>query len=137
MTSPIADRESAGAERARGWVVAVAAVVGIVGLWLLASGLLFVGWTVRDFHRHAENHVVGQAITDRQSVRSAVEMYLAQNPTASCPTVAELVSSRILSAWSRTADPWDNEYEIECVGAEVIVASAGPDGTFRTSDDVR
>lgn len=80
---------------------------------------------------------IEQARTDAQSVRGAVEMYLAQNPSADCPTVEELVNERILSARNRTADPWDNEFVIECEGEDVSVISGGPDGQMGTEDDVQ
>lgn len=138
MTSPIVDREeSTGGERARGWVVAVAAVVGIVGLWLMASAFLFVAWMVRDAREHARSHALMDARSDAQSVQSCVEIYLATDPHAVCPTLAYLVSERFLSVRTRTQDPWGHDFDISCVGGAAIVTSAGPDGTFRTSDDVR
>jgi general secretion pathway protein G len=79
---------------------------------------------------------IEQARTDSQSIRGAVEMYLAQNPSADCPNVDELVSERILSSRTRTADPWDNPFSIECEGEDVTVISSGPDGQMGTEDDV-
>ncbi len=79
---------------------------------------------------------IEQARTDSQSIRGAVEMYLAQNPSADCPNVQELVSERILSSRTRTADPWDNEFSIECEGEDVTVVSSGPDGQMGTEDDI-
>ena len=80
---------------------------------------------------------IEQARTDAQSIRGAVEMYLAQNPSADCPTVDELVSERILSNRTRTADPWDNPFSIECEGEDITVISGGPDGQMGTEDDVQ
>ena len=80
---------------------------------------------------------VQQARTDSQSIRSAVEMYLAQNPSADCPTVQELVSERVLSAQTRSTDPWDNDFSVECEGEDITVISAGPDGQMGTEDDVQ
>lgn len=80
---------------------------------------------------------VEQARTDAQSVRSAVEMHLAQNPDASCPTVGQLVSERILSTRSRTVDPWDGMFAVTCVGEDVTVTSAGPDRSWGTEDDIQ
>lgn len=80
---------------------------------------------------------IEQARTDAQSIRGAVEMYLAQNPSADCPTVDELVSERILSARNRTADPWDNPFTVECEGEDITVISGGPDGQMGTEDDVQ
>ena len=80
---------------------------------------------------------IQQARTDGQSIRGAVEMYLAQNPSADCPTVEELVSERVLSANTRSRDPWDNEFSVECEGEDITVISAGPDGQMGTEDDVQ
>ena len=80
---------------------------------------------------------IEQARTDAQSIRGAVEMYLAQNPSADCPTVDELVSERILSARTRSADPWDNPFSVECEGEDITVVSGGPDGQMGTEDDVQ
>ncbi|MFN7702882.1 MAG: type II secretion system protein GspG [Deltaproteobacteria bacterium] len=80
---------------------------------------------------------IEQARTDAQSIRGAVEMYLAQNPSADCPSVDELVSERILSSRSRTADPWDNPFSVECEGEDITVVSGGPDGQMGTEDDVQ
>jgi general secretion pathway protein G len=80
---------------------------------------------------------IEQARTDAQSIRGAVEMYLAQNPSADCPTVDELVSERILSARTRSADPWDNPFSVECEGDDITVISGGPDCQMGTEDDVQ
>jgi hypothetical protein len=80
---------------------------------------------------------VERARTDAQSIRSAVEMHLAQNPRAACPTVRQLVSERILSTRSRTVDPWNGRFAITCVGEDVTVTSAGPDRSWGTVDDIQ
>ncbi|GAB4201951.1 MAG: hypothetical protein OHK0013_14620 [Sandaracinaceae bacterium] len=80
---------------------------------------------------------VQQARTDAQSIRGAVEMFLAQNPSADCPSVQELVEARVLSANTRSRDPWDNEFSVECEGEDITVISAGPDGQMGTGDDVQ
>jgi general secretion pathway protein G len=77
------------------------------------------------------------ARTDAMAVRSAVELYLAQNPTGDCPTMGDLVDERILNASARTEDPWGNDFVIECDGDEISVGSNGPDGQPGTEDDIR
>lgn len=105
-------------------------------IFLAAAGILFLGAANRFLPRYECGGGIEQARTDAQSVRSAVEMYLAQNPSAACPTVSQLVSERILSARARSTDPWEREFAISCVGEDVIVVSGGPDGTMGTADDV-
>jgi general secretion pathway protein G len=80
---------------------------------------------------------IEQARTDAQSVRGAIEMYLAQNPAAVCPTVEVLVRARVLSSRTRTHDPWDSKFWIECDGEDVTVVSPGPDRRLGTWDDVQ
>ena len=80
---------------------------------------------------------ITQARTDAQSIRGAVEMYLAQNPSGDCPSVEDLVEERVLSANTRSRDPWDNDFSVECEGEDITVISAGPDGQMGTEDDVQ
>lgn len=80
---------------------------------------------------------IEQARTDSLAVRSAVELYLAQDPSADCPSVSDLVDERILNASTRTTDPWDHEFNVECDGDEIAVTSDGPDGQPGTEDDIR
>jgi hypothetical protein len=103
---------------------------------LAATGILLWGAAHRFLPRYECGGGIEQARTDAQSVRGAVEMYLAQNPSAACPTVSQLVAERILSLRTRTIDPWENAFEITCSGEDVKVVSAGPDGTMDTEDDV-
>ena len=73
--------------------------------------------------------------TDAQGLRSAVMLYVADNPRG-CPTVEDLVSERYLDGTRRTADAWDTPFEISCEDSEISVRSAGPDLEFGTEDDL-
>lgn len=73
--------------------------------------------------------------TDAQGLRSAVMLYVADNPRA-CPTVEELVSERYLDGSKRTSDAWDTPFQISCENGEISVLSAGPDLQFNTEDDI-
>ena len=73
--------------------------------------------------------------TDAQALRSAVMLYVADNPRG-CPTVEDLVSERYLDGSRRTADAWDTPFQIACEDGEIIVISAGPDLEFNTEDDI-
>ncbi len=115
-----------------------AAVVTFAGVVLgaLAIGcvlLMSILWVILP---RPSGHRVTDARTDAQSVRSAVEMYLAVNPSAACPTMDELVSERWLSALTQTTDPWGNKFLVQCHGEDVDVTSSGPDGRMGTVDDV-
>jgi general secretion pathway protein G len=73
--------------------------------------------------------------TDAQALRSAVMLYVADNPRG-CPTVEDLVSERYLDGSRRTADAWDTDFQITCEDGDVAILSAGPDLEFNTEDDI-
>lgn len=73
--------------------------------------------------------------TDAQALRSAVMLYVADNPRG-CPTVEDLVNERYLDGSRRTADAWDTEFQISCEDGDIAVLSAGPDLEFNTEDDI-
>ena len=73
--------------------------------------------------------------TDAQGLRSAVMLYVADNPRG-CPTVEDLVSERYLDGTRRTADACDTPCQIGCEDGEISVISAGPDLEFSTEDDL-
>ncbi len=72
--------------------------------------------------------------TDAQALRSAVMLYVADNPRE-CPTVEELVTERYLDGSKRTTDAWDTEFQVTCED-DIGVISAGPDLQFNTEDDI-
>lgn len=74
--------------------------------------------------------------TDAQSIRSAVTMYLAENPSAGCPSIEDLTEEGILDSSRRLADAWDRDFQIECDGDNIAVSSSGSDGQFGTEDDI-
>ena len=78
---------------------------------------------------------VTQTRTDSQTVASAAMQYLIDNPGEGCPTVEQLAGG-YLSASTRLKDAWDNDFTVECSGDDVIVRSAGPDGSMGTEDDI-
>jgi len=73
--------------------------------------------------------------TDAQGLRSAVMLYIADNPKG-CPTIEDLVSGRYLDGSRRTSDAWDTPFQITCTDGEIAVVSAGPDLEFNTPDDI-
>ncbi len=73
--------------------------------------------------------------TDAQALRSAVMLYVADNPRG-CPTVEDLVNERYLDGSKRTADAWDTDFVISCEDGDIAVLSAGPDLEFNTEDDI-
>ena len=80
---------------------------------------------------------INQTRSDAQAVRSAVLLYLGQEPGADCPTMDELVEAGTIDHSRRTTDAWDNPFLIECDGDDILVRSNGPDGQPGTEDDVQ
>ncbi len=75
--------------------------------------------------------------TNAQSIRSAVVMYLSENPSGCCPSTQDLAEGGFLDANKRLADAWDRDFQIHCAADNVSVASSGADGQFGTEDDIR
>ena len=73
--------------------------------------------------------------TDAEGLRSAVMLYVADNPRG-CPTVEDLVNDRYLDGSRRTTDAWDTPFQISCEDGDIAVFSAGPDLEFNTEDDI-
>ena len=80
---------------------------------------------------------INQTRSDAQAVRSAVLLYLGQEPGADCPSMDELMESGTIDHSRRTTDAWDNPFIIECDGDDILVRSNGPDGNPGTEDDVQ
>lgn len=78
-----------------------------------------------------------QTRADAQEVRSAVLLYMGQEPGEDCPTMEELNEAGVLDSGRRTTDAWDNPFIVECDGDDIIVMSNGPDGQSGNEDDIR
>ena len=78
-----------------------------------------------------------QAESGVETVRTAVQLYIATNPRADCATMDQLIEDKAIDKNKATTDPWDHPYKIECDGDDIIVISAGPDGEFDTEDDIK
>jgi general secretion pathway protein G len=75
-----------------------------------------------------ERSRIETARTDVAAIRTAVQLYLAENK-GRCPSVDDLKEGRYLDKTKRTTDPWDKEFTINCVeGDDPEVFSLGPDG---------
>lgn len=96
----------------------------------------FVGGAALVLRPQLEKANIKAAKTDTDAVRSAATLFFAEDPGADCPTVDDLVEQQLLASNKRTADPWGNEFKIECTGGDITVISAGPDEEFGTEDDV-
>ena len=76
-----------------------------------------------------ERSRIDSARADVSAIRTAVQLYLAENK-GRCPTVNDLKEGRYLDKAKRTTDPWDKEFSINCIdGDDPVVFSLGPDGS--------
>ena len=79
---------------------------------------------------------IKQATSDVMAIRTAVQLYLAENPSA-CPSVEDLKTERYIDKGKSTVDPWDQEFIIHCIdGDDPNVVSKGPDMQEGTEDDI-
>ena len=84
-----------------------------------------------------EKSQIKAAKTDVAAIRTAVQLYLTENP-GKCPSIEDLKTERYLDKGKRTTDPWDKEFVISCPdGDDPDVFSLGPDMQEGTEDDVR
>ncbi len=84
-----------------------------------------------------EKAKIKQAKSDIGAIRTAVQLYLAENSNK-CPSVEDLQAERYLDKGKRTTDPWDQDFIINCPsGDDPDVFSVGPDGQEGTDDDIR
>src|SRR5512137_2287472 len=60
-----------------------------------------------------EKAKIEQARTDAAAIRTAVQMFLAEN-SKKCPTVEDLQAEKYLDSGKRTKDPWENNFIIQC-----------------------
>jgi len=75
-----------------------------------------------------EKSRINTARSDVAAIRTAVQLYLAENPSG-CPSVEDLKQRRLLDQAKRTTDPWTRDFVIKChAGDDPEVYSLGPDG---------
>ena len=74
--------------------------------------------------------------TDAAKVREAMVLFRAENPGDGCPDMDALSEGQYIDSSRRMRDAWDEEFELECDGRNVVVISAGPDREFGTEDDI-
>ena len=77
---------------------------------------------------------IKQTSVDAKKMAAAAEMYMAESDD--CPTVDDLVSSKIIKATTNTKDAWDNDFQIDCDEDGAVARSPGPDGNMGSEDDI-
>jgi hypothetical protein len=84
-----------------------------------------------------EQAKIDVARSDCKTLVMVVDTYKLNHPgTQECPTVDVLRNEKALAPDADVVDPWGHPYRIVCGDDETGVASAGPDGAFKTADDI-
>jgi len=66
--------------------------------------------------------------TRAATIRSAATLYLSQSPGGGCPSVDDLIDEGFIQSGTETSDGWDNDFDIQCEGGDVVVVSDRFDG---------
>jgi hypothetical protein len=104
---------------------------------VVASGVIAVGGLVALTAPSLGRATVNQTRSDAQAVRSAVLLYMGQEPGAECPTLPQLQAAGTIDHTRRLTDAWDRPFQIACAGDDIIIRSDGQDGVQGTDDDVQ
>jgi len=106
-------------------------MIVIIIMAMIATG---VGMAILPGFERAK---IKQAKSDVAAMRSAVQLYLAEN-SGKCPTIEDLKNERYVDKSKKTIDPWDQEFIIRCPeGDDPEVISTGPDKQEGTEDDIK
>ncbi len=114
---------------ARG-VTLIEVLIVVAILSLIAAGVTVA---VLPKFRQAQ---VDTATTNAREIRNAVNRWRATRGGDECPTVSQLVQDKEIDSASKTTDPWDSPYKIQCVDDETFVSSPGPDKKEGSKDDI-
>jgi len=131
QTMAMARKRARKARRSKSGMTLVEIMIVVIIMAMIATA---VGMAVLP---QLERARVTQTGTDAQTIRSAVELYLAQNPGGDCPSVSDLVDEHMLNSNTNTQDQWGNEFIVDCEADDPVVTSNGPDGQSGTEDDIR
>lgn len=105
----------------------VASALGLYGM-----GTLLVAMCLPTFTCHGP---IKGARRDASAITFATYVWRTEHD-GQCPTVSDLLVDGQLDRHKHVRDPWHMPYDVECSGDSVTVRSAGPDGDFRSEDDI-
>jgi hypothetical protein len=66
----------------------------------------------------------------------AATKWMTEHSEGACPSIAQLKADRVLEPMAEEKDAWVQPFTLECTDTEVVVASPGPDGKWKTADDL-
>lgn len=86
--------------------------------------------------RQASKARLTHAETNARSLRNAIQSFQALEASSECPSFAQLEGGGFIDEASSREDPWGEKWKISCLEDHIEVASAGPDGTIGSEDDI-
>ena len=104
----------------------------MVVLVIMSAIASLVGFAVV---RNLKTSRIHEAEAGTRIVQGAVTQYFFEH-AGDCPVVDDLLKAEFLDRTTKTKDPWDHDYIIECEGNTVHVHSNGEDGQSGTEDDI-
>jgi len=69
-----------------------------------------------------------------ERIVAGMKIYMSEH--SECPTIVDLIKTKILDINMRTKDGWNQRYRIECDKDGITVVSPGPDRIFDNDDDI-
>ncbi len=133
MQNPVNNRRSLIAKHAAGQrgMTLIEIMIVVIIMAMIATGVAVAVMP------QLERAKVNQAKSDIGAIRTAVQLFLAEN-SSKCPAVSDLQSEGYLDKNKRSKDPWDRDFVIQCPsGDDPDVFSMGPDGQEGSEDDIR
>jgi len=124
---PVAARLTRAASRG---VTLIEVLIVVAILSLIAAGV-----TVAVLPKFKQAQV-DTANTNAREIRNAVNRWRATHGGSECPTVSQLVQDKEIDSASKTTDPWEQQYKIQCDEDETTVSSPGPDKKEGSADDI-
>ncbi len=62
--------------------------------------------------------------------------WMTAHSEGACPAITQLKADRSMDAMAEEKDAWAHPFTLDCTDTEIVVASAGADGTWKTKDDL-
>lgn len=124
---PVAVRLSRAASRG---VTLIEVLIVVAILSLIAAGV-----TVAVLPKFKQAQI-DTATTNAREIRNAVNRWRATRGGGECPSISQLVQDKEIDSASKTSDPWEQPYKIQCQDDETIVSSPGPDKKEGSADDI-
>lgn len=104
--------------------------------YLALAGLFAAGAAVLLTRSYLRTSDITQTRSDVLDIRSAAIAWQIDHGDSVCPNMKQLIGGKYLTSHSRMVDAWEQPFTITCFELTLGVASAGPDRTKGTHDDI-